>query len=108
MSSRSPPSTPSALSIEEALARSEPLLRLRESLRDSRARLDAIRPAIPRSLLNHVQPGPIDAEGWSLLAENAAVAAKLRQLAPRFEELLREGGWPVSAVRIKVLTGPKA
>jgi hypothetical protein len=50
-----------------------------------------------------VQPGPIDEAGWSLLVANAAVAAKLRQLAPRFEERLREAGHPVAAIRIKVL-----
>jgi hypothetical protein len=94
--------TPSALSIGEALHGSAPLARLREALRDSGARFDAVRPAIPRTLLAHVKPGPVDSEGWSLLAANASVAAKLRQLAPRLEELLREGGWTVCNVRIKV------
>ncbi|MEO7009546.1 MAG: hypothetical protein ABI156_10395 [Caldimonas sp.] len=94
--------TPSALSISEALHGSAPLARLREALRDSGARFDAVRPAIPRTLLAHVKPGPVDTEGWSLLAANASVAAKLRQLAPRLEELLREGGWTVCNVRIKV------
>jgi hypothetical protein len=97
-----PAVTPDPLSIGEALQRSEPLARLREALRDSNARFAAIRPAIPRAMRAHVAPGPADAEGWSLLAENASVAAKLRQLGPRFEELLREAGWPVGTVRIKV------
>lgn len=92
-----------ALSIDAALQASAPLARLRESLRDSNARFDAIRAAIPRAMLGHVTPGPVDAEGWSLLARNAAVAAKLRQLGPRFEALLREAGWPQQALRIKVL-----
>jgi hypothetical protein len=77
---------------------------LREALRDSGARFDAVRPAIPRTLLAHVKPGPVDAEGWSLLAANASVAATLRQLVPRLEELLREGGWAMCSVRIKVTT----
>ena len=46
--------------------------------------------------------GPVDENGWSLLAANAAVAAKLRQLQPRLEDLLRERGWAVSAIRVKV------
>ena len=50
----------------------------------------------------HVVPGPVDDEGWSLLAANAAVAAKLRQLKPRLEALLQERGWQVSSIRIKV------
>lgn len=50
----------------------------------------------------HVKPGPVDEAGWSLLAANASVAAKLRQLQPRLEEMLRERGWEVSAIRVKV------
>ena len=38
----------------------------------------------------------------SLLAANASVAAKLRQLQPRLEECLRQRGWGVSSIRIKV------
>ncbi|HEX7435882.1 MAG TPA: hypothetical protein VF308_04195 [Caldimonas sp.] len=103
MSPKPPPITPSALPIGVALQGSAPLVRLREALRDSNARFEAILPALPRPLLTHVKPGPVDAEGWSLLAANASVAAKLRQLRPRLEELLQDGGWPVSTVRIKVM-----
>jgi hypothetical protein len=99
------PLTPSALPIRDALQGSAPLVKLREALRDSNARFEAVRPALPRTLLGHVKPGPVDAEGWSLLAANASVAAKLRQLAPRLEDLLRDGGWTVCTVRIKVLPG---
>jgi hypothetical protein len=49
-----------------------------------------------------VRPGPLDAEGWTLLAANTAVAAKLRQLQPRLEETLLEHGWPAGSLRIKV------
>ncbi len=56
-------------------------------------------------LLPYVNPGPVDAEGWSLLAANASVAAKLRHLQPRLEQALRDGGWPVPLVRIKVVSG---
>ncbi len=103
---RPKPQAPSAqaLTIGAALQGSAPLARLREALRDSAARFEAIRPAIPRLLQAHVKPGPVDADGWSLLAANAAVAAKLRQLGPHFETLLREGGWTNCKVRIKVVT----
>ena len=37
-----------------------------------------VRPLLPAALARHVRPGPVDAEGWSLLAANAGVAAKLR------------------------------
>jgi hypothetical protein len=49
-----------------------------------------------------VKPGPVDELGWSMLAANASVAAKLRQLQPRLEAVLKERGWQVSAIRIKV------
>jgi hypothetical protein len=71
-------------------------------LRESNAMFAAIRPLLPAGLAASVRPGPLDEAGWSLLGANAAVAAKLRQLAPRFEERLRESGHAVAAVRIKV------
>ena len=96
------PVTPDALRLKQALQRSEPLARLGELLRDSKARFDAILPCLPAALAPHVKPGPVDELGWSLLAANAAVAAKLRQLQPRLEAVLKERGWQVSAIRIKV------
>ena len=97
-----PPLVPNSLPIADALQRSAPLTHLRQRLQDSNARFDAIRGQLPATLAPHVQPGPVDDEGWSLLAANASVAAKLRQLQPRLEECLRQRGWEVSAIRIKV------
>jgi hypothetical protein len=96
------PVTPDALRLEQALQQSAPLLRLQQLMQDSHARLAAIRPGLPATLAGHVKPGPVDEAGWSLLAANASVAAKLRQLQPRLEALLREQGWQVSAIRVKV------
>lgn len=101
-SSRPPPVTPDALRIEQALQQSAVLGRLQVLMRDSNARFDAIRPGLPVALAAHVRPGPVDEAGWSLLAANASVAAKLRQLQPRLEDILRERGWEVSAIRVKV------
>jgi hypothetical protein len=102
MPARTPPVTPSAIGIAAALEGSEPLARLRAALQESRARLDAVRPVLPAALRAHVQPGPVDADGWSLLAANAGVAAKLRHLKPRLEDALRAAGWTQPAVRIRV------
>ncbi|MBC8055094.1 MAG: DUF721 domain-containing protein [Rhizobiales bacterium] len=88
--------------IEQALRSSAPLLRLQQLIQDSNARFETIRAGLPEALATHVKPGPVDDAGWSLLAANASVAAKLRQLQPRLEELLRERGWQVSAIRVKV------
>ena len=90
------------LSLAEALRASEPLGRLAERLRRSNAMFAAIRTQIPDGLVPHVQAGPADEEGWSLLCANAAVAAKLRQLVPRLEQGLVESGFAVAAVRVKV------
>jgi hypothetical protein len=97
-----PPVTPNALRIEEALDRSAPLARLHQLMRESNARFEAVRHVLPAALAAHVKPGPLDGEGWSLLAANAAVAAKLRQLQPRLEDALKQREWQVTAIRIKV------
>ena len=100
--SRLVPMTPDALRMEQALQLSAPLARLRERMRDSNDRFEAIRSSLPAAMAAHVKPGPVDETGWSLLAANAAVAAKLRQLQPRLEEIVREKGWAVSTIRVKV------
>ena len=94
--------TPDARTIGDALRQSAPLVRLRALIDESNARYAAIRPALPAPLAQHVRPGPVDENGWSLLAANAAVGAKLRQLQPHLEELLRQGGWAEVTIRIKV------
>ena len=91
-----------ALPIAEAMRSSQALTRLTDRLRESNAMYAAIVPLLPAGLAASVRPGPLDEAGWSLLAANAAVAAKLRHLAPRFEERLRERGHATAAVRIKV------
>ena len=101
----SSPSVPDALRLQDALLRSEPLALLRERIRDSKARFDAVRDCIPAAMMNHIQPGPVDEAGWSLLVANAAVGAKLRQCIPRLEEALKKKGWPTLAIRIKVHNG---
>jgi hypothetical protein len=99
---KTPPLVPAALPLDAAIARSAPLALLRERLHDSQSRFAAIRGLLPVPLAGQVSPGPVDDEGWSLLASSGSAAAKLRQLRPRLEQALREGGWQVSAIRIKV------
>ena len=101
----SSPLTPDALPLRDALGRSAPLALLRQRLRESTARFETLRGVLPPALAPHVQPGPLDADGWTLLAANTAVAAKLRQLQPRLEAALLAAGWPAGALRIKVLQG---
>src|SRR5512139_3711865 len=97
-----PPVTPNAMRIEEVMAHSPPLARLQQLMRESNDRFEAVRPVLPAALAAHVKPGPVDGDGWSLLAANASVAAKLRQLQPRLEDALKHRGWQVTSIRIKV------
>jgi hypothetical protein len=99
---KQPPVNPNAMRMQEAMASSPPLARLQQLMRESNDRFEAVRPVLPAALAAHVKPGPVDGDGWSLLAANAAVAAKLRQLQPRLEDALGQRGWQVTAIRIKV------
>lgn len=96
------PSIPDAKPVRVALREHDALAQLTERLAASKRRLAEISAVLPPPLRPHVSPGPIDELGWSLFAENAAVAAKLRQLLPRIEERLAQAGLPDVKVRIKL------
>lgn len=99
------PATPPSLPIRQALDRCEPLTRLTERLRESTERLEAVRPLLPAPMRTLVRSGPLDAEGWTLLADNGAVAAKLRHMVPALQQRLESAGWPAVVIRVKVLSG---
>ena len=100
------PSVPDPVDIGAAMARHQGLARLGLLMQESNRRLAIVGVALPGALKRFVKAGPIDEEGWTLLAANAAVAAKLRQLQPRLLELLAEQGIPDGKLRIKVLQQP--
>jgi hypothetical protein len=101
MGSQPTPMTPNAMPMQEALNRSGSLKKLMGLIQESQARLEIIRTILPQTLSPHVQAGSLDADGWTLLAANAAVGAKLRQLQPRMEEMLRLSGKNDISIRIK-------
>jgi hypothetical protein len=98
MTSRAQP----ALPLADALQASEPLARLAERLRESKQRFHCIAPVLPDALAAQTQPGPVDVHGWTVLAANAAVAAKLRQLVPLFAARLQANGFADLPLRVKV------
>lgn len=102
MTLSSRPQLPAARTIAEALAQSEPLARLREQLRASETRFGDILPLLPAPLRPQVRPGPVDETGWTLLAADAATAAKLRHLRPALEARLQKQGQEPSAIRVRV------
>lgn len=97
------PYVPDSMPIAQALAQHGSLGQLQARIRQSNVRFDAIRGALPGALAASIKPGPVDDSGWTLLAANAAVAAKLRQLQPRLEAIMKEHGWVPADIRIKVL-----
>ena len=96
---------PHQVPLNAALQGSEPLAGLLQRVRQSQARLDAIAPLLPAALRLAVRPGPLDEAGWTLLARNAAAAAKLRQMLPQLEAGLQAQGWPAVPIRLKVQRG---
>jgi hypothetical protein len=98
------PMVPDVPTVKTVLDRSEPLGSLLQRLRASQQCMEAVRPVLPAGLVPHVHPGPLDDEGWTLLAANAAVSSKLRQLQPRLMEALAQKGLKVNAIRLRVQT----
>ena len=94
---RLPPALPIAQAIEGAPA----LAQLAGQVERSTAMLRALSDLIPAGL--RVHGGPCLDGQWTLLAGNNATAAKLRQLTPALLARLRERGWALERIRIKVL-----
>ena len=99
-----PSQQPHTRPLVEALGAHQVLAQLLARVRHSQERFAAIERVLPRTLRAHVKPGGLDEEGWSLLAPNAAVAAKLRQCLPLIEQVLRDAGWPAVPLKVKVQT----
>ena len=95
---------PDALSLRSVLASCEPLQRLQVRLAETQARMEAVRPLLPPALSACVKAGPLDDESWTLLATNAAAAAKLRQHAPRLSAELQRRGLKPSTVKVRIVT----
>lgn len=98
------PLPPGTSPIDQALAGNQALGSLMQRMRESEARLGAIRPLLPPPMRPHVKAGPIDEEGWTLLAGNPAVSAKLRQMLPTLLNRLQHSGFDPRPVRVKLLS----
>jgi hypothetical protein len=88
--------------LARALDRAVPLASLLQRLQASQACLVAVKRCLPPALASQVKAGPLDEEGWTLLAANASVSAKLRQLQPRLAMALADSNLKVTAIRVKV------
>ena len=99
---KSAEAVPRPLSLGSALAASDTLTSLGVRLLESQERFEAIAPLLPAGLAAELRPGPIDDEGWSVLVSNAAVAAKVRHLLPRWNEALRARSFRDLPIRVRV------
>lgn len=90
------------ITLQQAAEDSPTLARLAQLARESGERLQAVDLLIPASLRSAVRPGPIEGPVWCLLVDSNAAAAKLRQVAPALLNRLRDRGWQVNSIRLKV------
>ncbi|MEO8250415.1 MAG: hypothetical protein ABI589_13715 [Burkholderiales bacterium] len=91
-----------AVSVLDAASDSPTLARLSALARESRQRLESVASLLPASMRESIRPGPIDGDGWCLIADDSAAAAKLRQLVPALCAHLRTQGYDVKTIRVKV------
>ena len=93
---------PLARPLVDSLAGDASLASLLARVRASQARLDALADVLPGLLRQHLRAGPLDDDGWTILAANSAVASKLRHLLPTLAETLVAKGWQATSIRVKV------
>jgi hypothetical protein len=93
-----------SVTIEQASLQSPVLARLTQQGQESVRRFEAIKFLLPEAIRQAVKPGSIDNSVWCLLAENAAVAAKLRQLLPSILDQLSAQGTEITAIRVRVVS----
>jgi Dna[CI] antecedent, DciA len=102
MNSRPASAVPLPQTLGSALAASDSLAQLGARLRESQQRFDAVVAVLPEAIARELRPGPIDDEGWSVLASNAAIAAKLRHLLPRLSDELRSRSFRDLPIRVRL------
>lgn len=89
-------------SLDEAVGAAPVLAQLRERLALSERYLGLVRPLIPTTMRHQVKAGPVEGSQWCLLVGSAAASTKLRHLLPALQAALKQQGFEVTAIRIKV------
>jgi hypothetical protein len=89
--------------INELLTQVSPISPLIASARASQKCLQMLAQSLSPGLYNACLPGAIENGEWCLMARNAAVANKLRQMLPQLlEELHRQGETQIKQIRLKI------
>lgn len=86
----------------QAAEDSPTLAKLAQLAQESAERLKAVELLIPDALRPAIKAGPIEGPAWCLLVSSNAAAAKLRQVLPALQSRLRDRGWEVTSIRLKV------
>ncbi len=98
-------SIPDPFAMGEVLSHSDVLQSLQRRIAESNERLQVVRALLPEALSAQLVAGPVDDTGWTVMVKSSAVAAKLRQWQPLMEDALRQRGWQVSSIRIRIQSG---
>lgn len=69
---------------------------------------DIVAKQLPMPMRQGFAVAQVKGNELTLIAEHAALAAKLRQLTPRLLKQINESGWQATSLKIKVATRPNA
>jgi hypothetical protein len=94
---------PPPRNLDRAIESSSTLAGLLSGHRRSQACMRTVRNALPHPLHELVRAGPIEEGVWTLFAQHAAAAAKLRQILPNLLEGLRAIAPDIKEIRVKIL-----
>lgn len=96
------PMVPDVPPVQAAMRRAGALGNLMSRLKMSQECLEVVKSCLPPAMAAHVRSGALDDDGWTLLAANSSVSAKLRQLQPDLMDALKKKGLKVNAIRVRV------
>jgi Dna[CI] antecedent, DciA len=99
----SSPVQQSSRNINQLLSQTDALSPLIAAAKTSQRCLDLLAPKLGSALHKACLAGGIENGEWCLLAKNAAVASKLKQMLPMLlQELGRHGAVEVTRIRLKI------
>lgn len=91
------------MTLVQAIARRPGVLQaLRQQALDSARMWEQAAAGLPPALAGAVRPGRCADGVWTLVSSSPAVAAKLRLYAPLLLRRLRDGGWALQSIAVKV------
>ncbi len=88
--------------VTDVLRRTDAFAALRAGVEQVASLQRDLRALLPDYLANHVNPGSIKDGTLTLFAAHNALAARLRQVAPRLVADLQARGWSVANLKVRV------